>query len=504
MKNQLRCHCGIDPQYPEIQVVHKQAHREFGFIKMCFTLFVLFFCMALSAQEPDPQDSVITMKMRLANKLILSNGHEQAYQLYHECANAGNGSAMNAIGIMKQRGWGTEQDETGSMDWFVQAAQAGYAKAYFNLFNIFAKALGVEQNFENAVNYLDTLHNTQHRSVALFFLGYYYYKGFGVEQNYETAVNFFLQSAEFDKPDALYFLGLCYRNGYGVAIDEEMAQYYLNRAAELGHYYAFEELEDETTEIIIEPKHISMNGENGNSEHEKLQIPKQFRQIEKQNLDKTILGEYSGTIVMYDYSGKNIVSKSNLKILFEEIINGKIFGKWIENDTLYTDFEAILTDSTLQFIDTEYKRTDRYSKNYARKWKFDNAILEKTETDSVSYLLGNIRQYDIKRKEPGKPLYISLQKNKVAPNAVILEKDFLIAYPNPFDGEINILFSIESEQNISISVYDINGNLFDQQNLGILYAGQHNYQLALSAPKGQYMLVVQLENKKFTHLIIKK
>jgi len=28
--------------------------------------------------------------------------------------------------------------------------------------------------------------------------------------------------------------------------------------------------------------------------------------------------------------------------------------------------------------------------------------------------------------------------------------------------------------------------------------------IALSAPKGQYMLVVQLENKKFTNLIIKK
>jgi len=130
--------------------------------------------------------------------------------------------------------------------------------------------------------------------------------------------------------------------------------------------------------------------------------------------------------------------------------------------------------------------------------------LEKTETDSVSYLVGNIRQYDIKRKEPGKPLYVSLQKNKVTPNGIVLEKDFLIAYPNPFDGEINILFSIENEQNVSISVFDIKGNLFDQQNFGILDAGQHNYQLALSAPKGQYMLVVQLENKKFTHLIIKK
>ena len=473
-------------------------------LKIFLTLLLFPICFTIIGQNPNLQDSVIIEKLRLANRLLLGNGHQQAFQLYLECADAGNAAAMNAVGIMKQRGWGTEVDEAGSIEWFEQAAATGYEKAYYNLFHIFAKALGVEQNFENAVDYLDTLYNSQHRAVALMYLGYYYYKGFGVEQNYQTAVNFFLQSAEFNNPDAFYFLGLCYRNGYGVPMDEETALYYLNLAAELGHYYSFEELEEESSEIIIEPKHISMNGENGNHEHEKLQIPKQYRQIEKQKLDDTILGEYVGTIVTYDYSGKNIVSKSDLKIMFEETRNGKIYGKWLENDTLFTNFEAILTDSTLQFIDTEYIRNERYSKYYARKWKFDNAILEKTETDSVSYLVGNIRQYDIIRKEPSKPLYVSLQKSKIAEKVIEQEKEFLIAYPNPFDGEINILFSLEKEQNVTISVYDVNGNLYDRQILGFLHAGQHNYQLALSAPQGQYLLVVETDNKKITNLIIKK
>ena len=245
-----------------------------------------------------------------------------------------------------------------------------------------------------------------------------------------------------------------------------------------------------------------MNGENENGERE-LFIPRQFRQIEQHKLNSEILGEYSGLIVMYDYSGKNIVKKSDLKILFEDIQDGKIFGRWIENDTLFTDFEAFLTDSTLQFIDTEYSRKERYSRNYEKKWKFSNAILEKTETDSVSYLVGNIRQYDTKLKEPGKPLYISLQKSKIEQDAK-LKKDFIIAYPNPFDGEINILFDLEKEQNVTISVYGINGALFDRQNLGALQSGQHNYLLALTAPKGQYMLVLQTGNKKISNIIIKK
>jgi len=474
------------------------------YLKIFFILLLASFGVVF-AQGTDSQDSIMIEKLRFANELIMENEYEDAFQLYLECSSEGNALAMNAIGILKQRGWGTELDETGSIQWFEQAALAGYAKAYYNLFLIYAKALGVEQNFENAINYLDSLRNTEHFPIALMLLGYYHYKGFGVEQNYETAVDFFLQSAEFYNPDAFYFLGLCYRNGYGVIANESEAQYYLIRAANLGHYFSIEELDEESTEIIIEPKHIEMNGENQNGNTENLKIPSVYKYVEKQslNLNEDILGEYVGVIVMYDYSGKSIIRKSNLKILFEETQDDKIIGKWVENDTLFTDFEAVLEENSLKFIDTEYIHTDRYSRHYAKKWKFNNAILEKTETDSISYLTGNIRQYDVKQKEPGKPLYVSLQKNKFSQSTIQTE-EFFITYPNPFDGEINILFYLENEQNVKFSVYGINGKLYDSQNLGLLKAGTHNYLLALAAPKGQYMLVLQTDKKKKSNLITKK
>ena len=261
--------------------------KIFRFILM---LFLLPVSLALSAQDTISQDTIIKEKLKLADKLILANGHERAFQLYSECASAGNAYAMNAIGILKQRGWGTEQDEVGSIQWFEQAAVAGYSKAYYNLYKVYAKALGVEQSFANAVNYLDTMQNTTYRTIALMWLGYYHYKGFGVEQNYETAVNYLLQAAEGNNADAFYFLGLCYRNGYGVEQNEAEAQYYLSRAVELGHYYSFEELQEETTEVIPQPQHIAMRG--GNSESEKFQIPREYRKVEKQNFTDVALGEY--------------------------------------------------------------------------------------------------------------------------------------------------------------------------------------------------------------------
>ena len=126
-----------------------------------------------------------------------------------------------------------------------------------------------------------------------------------------------------------------------------------------------------------------------------------------------------------------------------------------------------------------------------------------SENDSISYLVGNIRQYDIKWKEPGKPLYISVQKNKTAQNAD-QNSEFIIAYSNPFEDDINILFSLESEQNVTLLVYGANGLLFDRQNLGLLPVGQHNYLLALAAQKGQYQIVVQTGDKNNSNLIIKK
>jgi len=76
--------------------------------KFFITLFALFFCLAISAQETTSKDSVIIEKLRFANELILENEYVLAFQLYSECAEAGNAKAMNAIGILKQRGWGSK------------------------------------------------------------------------------------------------------------------------------------------------------------------------------------------------------------------------------------------------------------------------------------------------------------------------------------------------------------------------------------------------------------
>ena len=48
------------------------------------------------------------------------------------------------------------------------------------------------------------------------------------------------------------------------------------------------------------------------------------------------------------------------------------------------------------------------------------------------------------------------------------------AYPNPFNSSININFNITNQSNIQISIFDLNGRLISNKNLGIRRAGNQS------------------------------
>lgn len=439
-------------------------------------------------------DSIITANLRQANKLFGAGGHEKAYLLYRECADVGNAQAMNAIGILLQRGWGVAKDMEKSVAWFERAADTGYGKAFHNLTQIYAKGLGVEQDFAKAAYYAEKLIPYEPKT-ANFSLGYYYYKGLGVVQDYEKAVAHFLAAAELKSANAYYFLGLCYRNGYGVPRDEGEAQYYLQKANEMGHYYSKQELAEEMPETGTSPQRLKAKGVNNNE-----QSRQTFRKILRQNVKDKIAGKYSGTLTTYDYSGTQIIRETPLKIRFgAPDAFGNINGEWTEADTIHAAFEAVLTDSTLQFVNTSYARTDHYNKRQAVKWNFTKAVLEKTDIDGTVFLAGNIQMFSPKSKEPEKPMYISLQQT-----AKETATEQLTAIPLPNGNDINISFDLEKPANANIKIYSLNGVLVFSEALGSLNAGTHRYAVDLNVPQGHYIVYLQKGNEKITTIITKK
>jgi len=464
---------------------------------ICIYLAVLLSAISLKATST-VSDSIVNSKLSLAYKLILSNGHERAYALFNECASAGSAIAVNAIGVMKQKGWGTPQDEAGSVQWFQKAADMGYAKAYYNLAQIYTKGLGVEQDFVKSNLYIQKLVD-QNDPWGNFQLGYNYYKGLGVEQNYIKAIAYFKVAADKNNANAFYFLGLCYRNGYGVERDAGEAQYYLNKAAEKGHYYSQQELAEAIPENPVKAMHVKAQSSEAGDE------TTGFRKIVKQKIQGKLDGHYTGKVLVYDYSGKNVVRESNLEIRIDNMDDKKIYGRWIEADTIVANFEGLVTDSTLQFVQTSYARTDYYNKNQALVWKFKQALLEKTDLDGKSLLTGNVQLYSPLTKEPEKPMYITLQKVNLEEKAEItpdISSRFLV-YPNPFVTEMNVSFDLAVQEEVKVDIYSVNGVLKVTKNLGVLEVGRHDYVIDLDLPPAQYIILLQKKSGKLSTVINK-
>jgi len=459
---------------------------------------VVIYCMPIYANLPD---SVVNQQVRLADIAFHKNEHTKAFSLYSECANEGNAKAINAVGVLKQHGWGTEKDEKGSIEWFEKAYSLGYEKAGYNLVQVYICGLGTDVCFEKALPYLRSMAN-QGNVWANAKLGYFYYKGLAVEQSYENAIKYFLIGAEGNDRNALYFLGLCYLNGYGVERDNVKAQYYLQKSENFGNTYSKKQLAEEAPENTVKPQKVRMQNTSDN------EIPSAYRKIRNQKIDGKMNGEYTGKLITYDYSGKNILREVNLQLNIENISGNIVKGKWIEADSIKADFTAIKTDSSLQFIQTKYARTDYYNRKQAVTWLFDKAILEKTETSEACYLTGNIRLVSERTKETEKPMYISVQKTVVKEKSIDKNenniKSRFVAYPNPVENALNISFDLNKPEAVKICLLQTTGAVYMVKDLGTLTTGKHTYTIDMNTPSGQYILVLQKPSGNNTTLINRK
>ena len=446
-------------------------------------------------------DSVINQKIKLADIALHKNEHTRAFSLYMECANEGDAKAINAVGVLKQHGWGTEKDERGSIEWFEKAYSLGYEKAGYNLVQVYICGLGTEVDFKKALSYLEPMAN-QGNVWANAKLGYFYYKGLGVEQSYENAIKYFLIGADGNDRNALYFLGLCYLNGYGVERDNVKAQYYLQKSENFGNTFSKKQLTEEAPENTVKPKRVKIQNTSTD------EIPPVFKKIKRQKIDGKMDGEYAGKLITYDYSGKNILREVNLQLKIENISGNIVKGKWIEADSIGADFTAIKTDSSLQFMQTKYARTDYYNRKQAVSWIFDEAILEKTETSETSYLTGNIRLVSERTHEPERPMYVSLQKTKEKEKSIEKNesniKSRFVAYPNPVEYALNISFELNKPEQVKICLLQATGAVYMVKDLGTLTAGKHIYTLDMDAPSGQYIFVLQKPSGNNTTLINRK
>ncbi len=76
-------------------------------------------------------------------------------------------------------------------------------------------------------------------------------------------------------------------------------------------------------------------------------------------------------------------------------------------------------------------------------------------------------------------------------------------YPNPFNGYLNFIFSIEKKERVTINIYDILGKEIKRLDLGEKEKGEYRIEIGLNdSPSGTYFLVFMIGNKFKTHKIL--
>ena len=69
------------------------------------------------------------------------------------------------------------------------------------------------------------------------------------------------------------------------------------------------------------------------------------------------------------------------------------------------------------------------------------------------------------------------------------------AYPNPFNSSININFNITNQSNIQISIFDLNGRLISNNNLGIRRAGNQSIHWSPSDAISSWTYLYSIESQ---------
>jgi len=485
---------------------------------------ILFFLFLLSSNFVEAQKNIgATLPLVDQARMRMNAGHflynpAEGFSLYKQAAEEGNAKAMNALGILYSEGIGTGANQTESYSWFKKATEAGYSRAWYNLALMQKNGKGTPQDYKKA--YESYSKGAEINAYGCIYgKGVMHYKGLGCEQNYDKAFALFKTAVTQGSIGSMYMLGLCYRNGYGTAVNTDSARYWLSQAASKGYQFAKDELMANEAENT---KQISAKSTKENNSKSAIPTVKQtsnYKSITHKRPEGDLSGTYEGILIKYDWSGKHVVSQSKVKLVLEST-NSTFNGTWTENDSLFAELKGGVTDKALTFTGSAYQRTDHYHPLKSLLWEFRDTPIQLVHTPDSTYLLGNLRLYSPDTHEPGKPMYLSLSKItdvrkmgdtsesadlklKSNKEAYGLNSDRLIAYPNPFTGSLNLSFSLEKDENVTVLLYDMAGKQVYSEQLK-LSAGKHNRVIDPQIIPGSYALKLQSGNKIETTMIIKQ
>ena len=481
--------------------------KKIFLISICFLMLCATSRAAITTlASSDSISEVVVKRFKPKSAIIIikntydanSDLRKKALHDLLSAAKSGNSEAMHYMGMISYTGIVGKQNLELARKWFERADVAGYLKSAYNLGTMYRLGTGVTQDFTKAYSYI-TRAGMNGDAQAVYMRGYLLYKGLGCNQSYEESIKCFVEASKKNHGYAMYMLGLCYRNGYGIGRDNAEANYWLKKASDKGIKYATEELSLDSPENVTQPTKIR------GASIKQTDLPGSFRAVKHHvSALQPVQGDYTGSLVTYDWSGQHVIKEAPLQVTIEQNGN-QIIARWKEDTLSIVEARGILTDTALVFTEATYSKLDHYHHAVPQTLNFVKAYLKTVQKSDTIILAGNLQFYSLDSKEPEKPMYMSLQtKQKAAAMFVADSKKEPMAYPNPFSGQLIVSFYLENEASCSISLSTMNGITVYQEPFGKLPAGAKRYQLQLDLPPANYLVKLVYGNKVYNTVVIKE
>ena len=473
--------------------------------KLLIVLISLFCVISINAESLCPVGDTSENKELTVEQMIVLVRKASSMELREKIlislenkANSGDPLAMNAMGVLYLQGAVINKDAQKSLFWFEKAHNLGLKKASYNLAMMHRRGIGVPQDFFKSFEFIKSSYDVS-QPQTIYAQGYFWYKGLGCEQNYAKAITLFKTAAKEGHGYAMYMLGLCYRNGYGVDRNSVEANFWLTKASQKKVLLSNDELQNDLPEnpiqsVLLKPLTKSVSKD----------TPQRFKRVmhelKPMNLEE---GEYVGTLVTYDWSGKYPIEEKNLSVEVKRS-GESVLLNWKEGDNKIVDIEGVLTDTALVFKKACYSKKDHYHMKDPVTWNFVRADLRATTYQGITNLAGNLQLYSPETKEPQKPMYLTLNKN-IQESSIEEEKKYNVSlYPNPFIDNVNLSFTLSSECKCSIQVVDMKGTVIFQRDLGILSMGEQHFQFYLDAGAGNYVVKLIYGDLVYNGILMKE
>jgi len=394
--------------------------------------------------------------------------HKKAFKMLKKMAKKENAFAAGDLGVLYKYGIGCRLNLNRERKWFEKGAELGNDKAAYSL-------------------------------------GYLYLKGFGdIYQNYTTAVKWFEKS---NHDMAKYWLGVSYYYGDGVTQNIAKANELLGTNFENSATQTQSNSSSETSSSTVSNQSESQDENCDNT------MPVS---------DENLIGEWSGKLLKFDWSGKKIRQRNDfsIEIKKDSVTENLVYDLKI-NDQEYKEEIIDRIDNEVYF-DEIYANLPHqsFSEDIADhlEYQFLSTKMSIKKIHGFTFLTGNIVNYINEWNESGAPIKYVLKKKETFANSdqelsdEILtalsaqEDNFIKLYPNPFKTDLIISYTLDMPSFVEVKITDIQGAMNEIiQKESEQEAGDHRYYFEGSnLKKGIYVVTVFVNNEKKTRIIVKK